>query len=55
MEGIAVANPRMCSARKTRVFPVLATLALLVSLAATPLTTGAEFDVSVSSVNELSA
>jgi murein DD-endopeptidase MepM/ murein hydrolase activator NlpD len=54
MEGIAVANPRMLSTRKARVFPVLATLALLVGLAATPLTTGAEFDVSVGSVNELS-
>lgn len=54
MEGIAVANPRMRTTRKARVFPVFATLALLVSLAATPLTTRAEFDVSVGSISELS-
>ena len=47
-------NPRSRSARKTRIFPVFATLALLVSLAATPLTARAEFDVSVGSVSELS-
>ena len=49
-----MATPRMRTIRKARVFPVLATLALLVSLAATPLTTRAEFDVSVGSISELS-
>ncbi|MCC6704963.1 MAG: peptidoglycan DD-metalloendopeptidase family protein [Thermomicrobiales bacterium] len=49
-----MANPRTRSAWKARTFPVFATLALLFSLAATPLTAGAEFDVSVGSVNDLS-
>jgi murein DD-endopeptidase MepM/ murein hydrolase activator NlpD len=54
MEGIAVETPRMRVHRRSRAFPVLATLALLISLAATPLATSAEFDVSVGSVNDLS-
>ncbi len=49
-----MATPRTRSIRKARFFPVVATVALMVSLAATPLTARAEFDVSVGSISELS-
>ena len=49
-----MATPRKRMARKSTLFPVLATIALLISMAATPLTSSAEFDVSIGSVNDLS-